>query len=100
MGRFAVVMLFVVGCDDIRCDAMWLCWLRDIVNWEMMCCEHGNHMTAKPLRSPFQCAVQPWDANTLLGRAHVTVLRIRTTQYYDSMLQCNYNIHITTTENT
>ena len=38
-------------------------WLRDVLNWEMMCCElRRARVTAKPVRRPFQCAVQPWDA--------------------------------------
>ena len=45
-----------MGWDVMWCDGMWL-W--DVLNWEMMCCE--------------------------LQRAHVTVLRLRTTKYVSAL---------------
>ena len=59
--------------------------LCDVLNSEMMCCElRGAHVTAKPLRRPFQCPVRPWDArhkNTTESPCHST-----TTPYYKELL--------------
>ena len=53
MGWDVVWLCDVVGCEVMGCDAMWL---SDVVNWEMTCCElPREHVTAKPLRCPFQC---------------------------------------------
>ena len=62
---------------------MWLC---DVLNWEMVCCElRGARVTAKPVRRPFQCAVQPWDARhkkTTDSPCHRT-----TTRYYKELVR-------------
>lgn len=37
---------YVVGCDGMSCDAMWLC---DVANLEMMCCELPRAHDSKTL---------------------------------------------------
>ena len=72
-----VIWCEVMWCDAMRWDGMgcdvvvmrcgcetWLVVRScDVGNWEMMCGEvRRTTVTAKPLRRPFQCALQPWDA--------------------------------------
>ena len=40
---------YVVGCEGMWCDAMWLC---DVVNWEMMCCELRRTHDSKTIERP------------------------------------------------
>ena len=74
------------------CDVMG-CGLCDVLNWEMMCCElRKAHVTAKPVRRLFQCAVQPCDARhkqTMESPCHRTTTwyhkeLLRTTMFYSS----------------
>ncbi len=79
VARCHVMWCYVMWCDVVSChvshvmsrdvmwyngmerDVMWCdgMWLWDVLNWEMMCCE--------------------------LQRAHVTVLRLRTTKYVSAL---------------
>ena len=78
---------------------MWSC---DVLNWEMTCWElRRAHVPAKPLRRPFQCAMEPWDASrkkTTESPCHSTTTPYlqRTTTYYNVLLRCYSALQSTT----
>ena len=88
---------FVMFCGWLWGHVMWC----DVVVW---CSELGDVQwtTERPWQQ------NPWDVHSgarwnpcmhneiRLRRAHVTVLRLRTTNYY-SLLKCNYDIGVTAT---
>ena len=55
-----------------------------MLNWEMCCELRRAHVTARPLRCPVQCAVQPWDA------------KHKKTTYYNVLLRCYFVLQSTT----
>ena len=81
---------YVVGCDGMSCDAMWLC---DVANLEMMCCELPRAHDSKTLDKSIPLCRERLGCKTKkkMRRAHVTVLRLRTTNCY-SVLHGNCDI--------
>ena len=88
---------FVMFCGWLWGHVMWC----DVVVW---CSELGDVQwtTERPWQqNPWDghsgARWNPWMHNEIrLRRAHVTVLRLRTTNYY-SLLKCNYDIGVTAT---
>ena len=102
----------VIGCDVMRCDVMWsdmagyddamgwnwmgwdvlwcdAMWLRDVVSWEMMCCELRRASgTAKPFRRPsFECTTMYWEFYSVLQSTRTPNYKIVTT-YYTEYYYC------------
>ena len=81
------VMWWMRWCNGMRCSLKWcdVMWLCDVLNWEEVCCElRRAHVTAKPLRGPFQCVVRPWDAKQ--RKTTESPCRSTTTPYYKVLL--------------
>ncbi len=86
------VLAYVMRCGCV----MW--WIG---RWCAV--DHGEPMTAKPLRGPFQSTVKPWDVKhqkTTKSSCHSTTTsyyKVYTMTQYYSVLQYHYHIHVTTT---
>ena len=85
-----------VGCEDLSCDAMWLC---DVLDWQMTCCELRRAHDRKTLERSI-----PMRGETLGCKKQKTTessCHSTTTPYYKGLLRTriNYDINVWKSQN-